>query len=292
MARRYSGPLPDNGLMVAARGETRGRNCDHDIRDAMTTESADFERKIGRIHRLLEEDAVVTWNDRIPDPDNPSQPRQIDITIRRDKKLTAVECRIHKAPQDVNWIEQLIGRRLSLRADAVIAVSASGFTQGAQAKAAQFGVILRDFDALTAGEVRDWGKLRKVRVIFYKFTENVISVTLPILLPRRPTMIDPEGKPFNWRPLFAQVMEQLDERKSIPYGPTTAMPCFLPDVKTQCSFGGMKAIKTTFSTTVRRVIRDVWTSSVVAYADPLDASSRKAMVGALDMGKSEILEAA
>ncbi len=220
-------------------------------------------------------------------------PRNQDKSTSRSvaNKLTLVECRIHKTAQDVNWIEELIGRRLSLRAHLVIAVSASGFTQGAQAKAARFGVVLRDFDTLTADEVRDWGKKRKVRAIFYKFTDNVISVTLPLLLPRRPTMSDPQGNSFNWRPLFAQVMQQLDERKSIPYGATTAMPVFLPDVKTECSFGGMKAIRTTFSSTVRRVVREIWTTSVVAYADPLDGRSRQALFGALDLGKSEILEA-
>jgi hypothetical protein len=42
----------------------------------------EFERQIERIHRLLEtETSQVTWNDRIPDPDNPNQLRQIDIKI-------------------------------------------------------------------------------------------------------------------------------------------------------------------------------------------------------------------
>jgi hypothetical protein len=65
-----------------------------------------FEQQIERIHQLLEAEGVkVTWNDRIPDPDNLSQPRQIDISIRRDGTLTLVECRIHKNPQDVTWID-------------------------------------------------------------------------------------------------------------------------------------------------------------------------------------------
>src|SRR5437764_13291010 len=101
----------------------------------MVPPSEQFERRIERIHRLLEQEAVVTWNDRIPDPDNPNQPRQIDITIRPDGKLGMVECRLHKSRQDVKWIEEIIGRRASLRANAAIAVSASGFTDGARAKA-------------------------------------------------------------------------------------------------------------------------------------------------------------
>ena len=92
-----------------------------------------FERQIERIHQLLEEDpSRVTWNDHIVDPDNPNQLRQIDITIERAGKKVHVECRVHKEPQDVKWIEELIGRRLSLHADEIIAVSSSGFTDGAK----------------------------------------------------------------------------------------------------------------------------------------------------------------
>jgi hypothetical protein len=262
-----------------------------DLERPMTTASVEFEQRVERIHRLLESHAVVSWNERLPDPDNPLQPRQIDITIRRDNTLTLVECRVHKSPQDVTWIEELIGRRISLRAGAVIAVSASGFTEGARAKAAQFGVILRDFDTLTAEEVRDWGKKRKVRVIFYKFTDNVICVRLPLLIPNRPAMVGPDGKPFNWRPLFAQAMEQLDQRRLLNYGATGVMPYFFPDVKVECLFSGMKAVNVTFSTRASRFAREVWTSSLVAYSDPLDDYSRQATIGTLELGHSEIVEA-
>src|SRR5258708_18234547 len=96
-------------------------------------ESHLFEQRIHRIHELLEQSgAEVTWNDRIADPDNPEQPRQIDVTIRRGQHLTLIECRIHKTTQNVKWIDELIGRRQSLAAPSVIAVSASRFTQRAQ----------------------------------------------------------------------------------------------------------------------------------------------------------------
>src|SRR3990167_4837804 len=102
--------------------------------------SKKFEKQIKRIHDLIEQPGSrVTWNDHIPDPDNPVQPRQIDITINRDNSLTIIECRIHAKKQDVKWIEELIGRRMSLKADAVIAVSASGFTEGAIKKAKAYG---------------------------------------------------------------------------------------------------------------------------------------------------------
>jgi hypothetical protein len=110
-----------------------------------------MERQVERIERLIaQEGSEVTWNDRIPDPDNPRQRRQIDITIRRDGRLTIVECRMEKSPQDVTWIEQLMGRRESLHADSVIAVSASKFTKGAIMKADAHGIILRNLATLSA----------------------------------------------------------------------------------------------------------------------------------------------
>jgi hypothetical protein len=104
-------------------------------------QSTDFEKMIARLHGQLEPaGSLVTWNDRIIDPDNPDQTRQIDISIKNQGKVTHVECRIHKAKQDVKWIEELEGRRRSLHIDTIIAVSASGFTRGALIKAHRFGI--------------------------------------------------------------------------------------------------------------------------------------------------------
>ena len=112
--------------------------------------SAAFEQQVRRIYELIAESgAEVTWNDHIGDPDNPPRTRQIDVTLRRKGALTLVECRLRKAPQDVQWIECLIGRRISLGAQSVIAVSSSGFTTGALAKARRYGIITRDLQRLT-----------------------------------------------------------------------------------------------------------------------------------------------
>lgn len=131
-----------------------------------------FEQSIARIHKLLEEsNSKVTWDDRIPDPDNPTQNRQIDITIRNDDLITIVECRLHKGRQDVKWIEELIGRQQSLMADSIIAVSSSGFTKGALAKAQKFGIITRDLTELTEEEITRWGKESKLKVNYIKYID-------------------------------------------------------------------------------------------------------------------------
>ena len=76
---------------------------------------------------LVRSHADVTWNDHIPDPDNPEQLRQIDITIRNDGKLTLIECRLSRRRQNVKWVEELIGRRQSLGAQEMIGVASAGF---------------------------------------------------------------------------------------------------------------------------------------------------------------------
>lgn len=129
-----------------------------------------FEQQIQRIHELLEgADARITWNDHFPDPDNPAQMRQSDVTIRRGDHLTLVECRDHEHPQDVQWIEELIGRRQSLGAHAVVAVSSSGFTKGAVAKALKHAVALRDVSQLTDADVKLWGRSVSLTLYYYQY---------------------------------------------------------------------------------------------------------------------------
>ena len=143
----------------------------------MTEKSDQFEQMTARIHELLEgQEADVKWNEKIPDPDNPKQARQIDVLVRKDELLNFIECRIHKEKQDVTWIEELIGRRTSLNADSVIAVSASGFTSGAIKKATKYGIILYDLLRLTDSEIESWAKSIRLSIFFYKYDEFEIAL--------------------------------------------------------------------------------------------------------------------
>ena len=149
-------------------------------------ESDAFERRINRVHELIDgADAEVTWNDRIPDPDNPKRSRQIDITIRRGTALTLVECRLHSEPQDVTWIEELIGRRTSLNASAVIGVAASGFTEGAVLKAKAHGIFLRGLEQLTPAEIERWGLTVAMTVYYNEFSDIALDLLFrPDSIPR------------------------------------------------------------------------------------------------------------
>jgi len=137
----------------------------------MAKKSELFEKQIKRIIATIENTgANVEWNDHIRDPDNPKQKRQVDITIKNDDGLTIVECRQHGKAQSVMWVEELIGRKISLRANSAIAVSSSGFSKGAIYKADKYGIILRDLKSVSDKEVKRWGKKTKVYINLYQFT--------------------------------------------------------------------------------------------------------------------------
>jgi Restriction endonuclease len=252
-------------------------------------ESDLFEQQIERIHRLLEEsDASVTWNDRVPDPDNPDQARQIDILIELDGKVTHVECRIHKKPQDVKWIEELIGRRASLRVDTIIAVSSSGFTDGAVKKAAQFAIPLRTLQDLTEEEVRVWSLATGAKAIFYEFTDTVISFNLPPLtrLPWPAKILTDDAKPINWRELFKLVMDRVHEDEELDNCTKhLTIELFAPLL-----VSGIRPTKMDLSCAIRRVTRELPLDVILKYLAIDDTASSMAHVFKYDQGTIEVLQ--
>lgn len=136
------------------------------------SKSEDFEKQIARIYELLVQNhADVKWNDKIPDPDNPKQLRQIDITIKDRVSITHIECRSHKKRQNAKWIEELYGRKIGLNVDTYIAVSDSGFTEGAIKKAERFGIFLRNLEQLSDDEIGSWGKKSKIFLSYYQLDD-------------------------------------------------------------------------------------------------------------------------
>jgi hypothetical protein len=231
----------------------------------MTKASTAMEQQVERIKRLLEpQGAEVLWNEKIPDPDNPKQLRQIDVTIRRDGKLTHVECRVHQEPQDVSWIEELIGRRISLGADAVIAVSASGYTEGAILKANAKGIILRELSTLSEDEVRHWGKVTKARLVYFEFQDTLISLAVPpgkynasLGLTKR------DGSPAELRGLFELVMREAEGKPELDHSwHELSMKFNGADILV----GGAVPIAGMIETGIRRVLRNASLASVVAYS--------------------------
>lgn len=138
----------------------------------MTAESDAFEKLNQRIAKLLQgASATVEWNAHIPDPDSPGNPRQIDVLITDAAgKRTSVECRERGGAQCVMWIEELVGRKLSLGLDGMIAVSVKGFSVLARIKAARYGIVLYDFERLSDAEIASWGSAVRVEAVFAQFS--------------------------------------------------------------------------------------------------------------------------
>jgi Restriction endonuclease len=234
------------------------------------------------------EGTLVTWSERIPDPDNPDQLRQIDVRLRRDEALTLVECRRHKEPQDVTWIEELMGRRTSLGADAIVAVSASGFTQTAKEKANRYGIILRDTATLSRKEVENWGRRWKLTVQYCEFSavQCVVKMQGPQLA-AEPTLTDQNGQPVSpllWRMLIQDVMHKLQDDKW-PGLPSRIQVA----VSAPLLVNGKPPAAMELHASVRRVSQPVELASVVVYADPISAESHAA-VAKYQLGETEIIE--
>ncbi|MDA9467578.1 hypothetical protein XH87_23835 [Bradyrhizobium sp. CCBAU 53415] len=229
--------------------------------------SVTFERQVERIHQLLERSpSKVVWNDKIPDPDNPDQPRQIDISIDRDGERVHVECRIHSSPQDVKWIEELIGRRASLRIDVMIAVSSSGFTDGAQKKAAAFDIKLRTLSKLTDNEVLLWVDPAKAWLVFYEFADCQLLIEMDCAaLPEPIALTKEDGTAVEWRPLFETIMKMLDDSPELDHEERA----FGLDIQSApILVGGQKPSGMTFRARTRRLKKSVRLTSILQYADP------------------------
>lgn len=258
----------------------------------MTKQSDEFERKIHRIHELLEGiDAEVTWDDRFPDPDNPSRQRQVDVTIRRDGHLTLVECRLHQSPQDVQWVEQLIGRRQSLCADAVVGVASSGFSDGAIRKAKRYGVILRDLSTLTDSEIRGWGRGLDVTIYYYEYSNLKLALAFDHHSLQRVDYAEIQKELATYpgmQSLFNAAADQLDSLNLLTHDETSRSGRFQLRLCLHDFFlCGEPVVEVGFSGRGTLTAKEVNCPSVVAYGDPgLTSSRREIVVQEYDIGES------
>lgn len=139
--------------------------------------STDFEKVVARIHEILEPDGtIIIWNDHVSDSSNSKQLRQIDITIHRSDADIRIECRHRKKPENVRWIEEMIGKRARLNLDHIICVSSSGFTKTAQLAASDAGIELKTLTQLTDQEIYEWKDEAEVYILCFKV--HILRITL------------------------------------------------------------------------------------------------------------------
>lgn len=258
----------------------------------MTRSSDRFEQLVHAINQLVQAGAVVTWDDRIVDPDTPDHYRQVDVTIKRDGLLTLVECREHKSPQDVKWIEELIGRRISLGADSVIAVSSSGFYEPAITKAQRHGVITRELRALSEQEIQGWGRRTEVTIYYYQFSEVAIEIRFPVE-PQDLTVKNVTDA-LRESPILAHLMRITADQTDAQINPFTgrakkAKVQFTADGITNLAVGSHAIAEVGFSAVIGSSALKATAPVVRAYASPADSASADAIVETYGLGNTGVI---
>lgn len=134
----------------------------------MSNDGKDIERLIALLERSLSPKGVqieVNSPDRIAGKTSGSL-REVDVSLRSQvgstEILIVLECRDHNTPQDVTWIEQLVGKRREIGADKIVAVSSSGFTSGATNYAVNNGIELRTIEEVNPEEISLWFDMTEI----------------------------------------------------------------------------------------------------------------------------------
>ncbi len=117
----------------------------------------DLELLVARVEKLLAgKDAVVTSPESIHDRDS-GQLRECDCTVRYKSGtvpvLVVFECRKRKHRNGSQWIEELIGKRHSVGASVMVAVSSAPLSAPANLKAAKHGILVRTMSDLLATDL-------------------------------------------------------------------------------------------------------------------------------------------
>ena len=135
------------------------------------------EQQIGKIRAALDSSgAEVAWEERAA---SAGRPRGAEFLLKRDGRLWIGACRAGAALEDAEWIGELAARRDSVSANAAIAISDRGFTDGAVQKARELGVIVRNLATVSDEEIRNWGVLTPVDLVFYEFRDMQVTIMLP-----------------------------------------------------------------------------------------------------------------
>jgi len=127
-----------------------------------------FENLVSWIHGCLADKAKVIPNHGIPDKDS-GQVRQVDVAIYMTDgpytTLTIVEVRDRVKPVGSSYIEEIGGKRESVRADAAAIVSKSGFSKPALEKAQKLNIRTLTYDEALRDSWVDWAMMKTITVV-------------------------------------------------------------------------------------------------------------------------------
>ena len=129
-----------------------------------------LERFVNQIEQiLLPQGITVLPNDKVYNDDG-VQIAEFDIEIEGKVGTTKfkwlIECRDRptQGPAPGAWIEQLVGRRDRFNFDKIIAVSTTGFAEGAKDYAKESGIEIRTVTETNVENIHDWFLVDKMRL--------------------------------------------------------------------------------------------------------------------------------
>lgn len=136
----------------------------------MPARSNEFQRIVKYIYEQISDGATVTESGMLRERDGTE--REVDILIEwkfagTDLQM-AVECRDYTRQQNIQWVDQLIGKYKDLKVNKIIAVSSSKFYLPAKRKAGEHGIeVITVNEALT----KDWrAEIERWKVMTHGFT--------------------------------------------------------------------------------------------------------------------------
>jgi hypothetical protein len=129
-----------------------------------------FQAVVLAIKQHLAGEAIVTESEELPDLIS-GEKREVDICIKVQiaghPVIISLECRDHKRPQAVGWVEEMQSKHSRLPTDRLVLVSKSGFTPKALAKAESFGIetaVPEDLTETRIGEIVQGARARLTKL--------------------------------------------------------------------------------------------------------------------------------
>lgn len=117
----------------------------------MPKRSNEFQRLIFMLKQVVAPDVSVIESKMLPDIHTGTE-REVDIciegTLGGHDILICLECRDHKRPADVGWVQSMKRKHDDLPTNALYLVSRSGFTSEAQKKAKAYNIEVLELSAL------------------------------------------------------------------------------------------------------------------------------------------------
>lgn len=150
----------------------------------MSKQTNAFQKLIFHIHKKIKKPDTTVSESADLRENNIDQDvnREVDVLIEEEingvKQKIAIECRDHKAKNDILWVDSLIGKYKNLDVDKVVAVSNSGFSKNAYLKAKAENIILK---TLQEAMQIDFGKdFRKLGMIYISHTFKLVEFSMSI----------------------------------------------------------------------------------------------------------------